>query len=292
MTARPERVYLFRGSEILLPLEGGSRIEPNLIDGADLPLSRLYPAIGLHCFAAMIPIESSPLSAAAPGVVPSDPGLVRLPGLPPLKPFPFRSVLAELPHDEACRASKGLALLNWLVTARYCGTCRAELEDDGKDGYTAGARRCPTCGRVHYPRVTPAVIVLVRHEGKILLAHNAAFPPDRFGLLAGFVEPGESLEEAARREIREEAGIEVGDLRYRASQPWPFPYSLMIGYTAEWVSGEARPDGTELTELRWCGPGEFPSIPPPGSIARRLIDEYCRDVDPWSTDRDGSFAPK
>jgi NAD+ diphosphatase len=148
------------------------------------------------------------------------------------------------------------------------------MVDDPKEGYETGARRCPACSRIYYPKVSPAVIVLVRRAGKILLAHNAAFPAGRFGLIAGFVEAGESIEETVRRELREEAQIEVGDLRYVASQPWPFPDSLMLAFEAEWASGEGRPDGVEITELRWCGPDELPSIPPPGSVARRLIDRW------------------
>jgi NAD+ diphosphatase len=102
-------------------------------------------------------------------------------------------------------------------------------------------------------------------------------PGGRFGLLAGFVEAGESLEEAAIREVREEAGIEIGNLRYRKSQPWPFPDSLMLAYTADWVSGEARPDGVEIAELRWCMAGDLPEIPPRGSVARDLLDDFVRE---------------
>ena len=110
-----------------------------------------------------------------------------------------------------------------------------------------------------------------------MLAHNARFPAGRFGLIAGYVEAGETIEEAAIREAREEAGIGIGDLRYVKSQSWPFPDSLMIAFTAEWESGEARPDGVEIAELRWCGPDELPDIPPPGSVARFLIDRFVRE---------------
>jgi len=116
----------------------------------------------------------------------------------------------------------------------------------------------------------------VKKEGRVLLARNSRFPGRRFGLLAGFVEAGETLEETAAREVREEAGIAIDGLRYIASQPWPFPDSLMFAFTAEWAGGEAHPDGREIVELRWCGPDELPDIPPPGSIARRLIDDFVR----------------
>jgi NAD+ diphosphatase len=175
-------------------------------------------------------------------------------------------------------ALKGLALLNWLEGARFCGACGTELVDAAEvaneDLRGSGGRVCPACGRPHFPRISPAVIVLVRNEGKALLAHNVRFPAGRFGLLAGFVDAGETLEEAAVREVREEAGIEIRNLRYARSQPWPFPDSLMLAFTADWKSGEARPDGVEIAELRWCGPDELPAIPPPGSVARSLIDEF------------------
>jgi len=171
-------------------------------------------------------------------------------------------------------AIKAYALLNWMWGALRCGACGQPLADAPRDGDDEGGRVCPACGRAHFPKISPAVIVLVRKEGKALLARNARFPAGRFGLIAGFVDPGETLEEAAVREAREEAGIEIGNLRYLKSQPWPFPDSLMLAFAADWRSGEARPDGKEIVELRWCGPDELPGIPPPGSVARWLIDGF------------------
>jgi NAD+ diphosphatase len=194
----------------------------------------------------------------------------------------LRQALSEYGADSMAIALRGAALLRWLEVARRCGACGGELVDQaGGDGSEAGAdpggRACAACGRVFFPRISPAVIVLVRKEGKALLAHNARFPAGRFGLIAGYVEAGETIEEAAIREAREEAGIGIGDLRYVKSQSWPFPDSLMIAFTAEWESGEARPDGVEIAELRWCGPDELPDIPPPGSVARYLIDRFVRE---------------
>jgi NAD+ diphosphatase len=189
-------------------------------------------------------------------------------------------------YDAAAMAGalRGAALLNWLVVARRCGACGGELADQapavgaaGSDAGDEGGRACSSCGRVFFPRISPAVIVLVERAGKILLAHNARFPAGRFGLIAGYVEAGETFEEAAARETREEAGIAIGGLRYVKSQSWPFPDSLMIAFTARWESGEARPDGREIEELRWCGPDELPDIPPPGSVARFLIDRFVRE---------------
>ncbi len=276
----PERIYLFRGGELLAPRGEGEDAAAAFFDATALPAiealkpeaRRVYPGGGSVCLAcSLAPDPAQPRRPTSP---PAPPEPCALPGLPPLVSMPFRAALALLPLEELRAAAKGLALLNWLATARRCGACGAELVDDPKEGYESGARRCPRCAQLHYPRVSPAVIVLVTRGEEALMAHNSAFPPGRFGLIAGFVAPGESLEEAACREIREETGIEVRDLCYRASQPWPFPDSLMVGFTAAWATGEGRPDGVEIDELRWCTRDALPALPPPGSIARFLIDEF------------------
>lgn len=195
----------------------------------------------------------------------------------------LREALAEQSPAEMRPSLRGIALLRWLETARFCGACGAPLRDAGVEGGEPGAgtgddsysRVCSSCGRVHFPRISPAIILLIRKGERALLAHNARFRPGFFGLIAGFVEAGETLEEAAIREAREEAGIEIGNLRYVKSQPWPFPDSLMVAFSAEWISGEAKPDGVEIGELRWCLPSELPEVPPKGSVARYLIDEFA-----------------
>jgi NAD+ diphosphatase len=194
-----------------------------------------------------------------------------------LRRMPLREALAELSPEAMRPALRGMALLRWLETARFCGACGSPLRDEETDGADPGSRKCSACGRAHFPRISPAVIVLVRKGKRALLAHNARFRPGFFGLVAGFVEAGETLEDAAAREVREEAGIEIRDLRYLKSQPWPFPDSLMVAFRAEWASGEARPDGVEIGELRWCLPAELPSIPPKGSVARYLLDEFAKE---------------
>ncbi len=188
-----------------------------------------------------------------------------------------RQALCELEPAATRPLLRGLSLLRWLETARFCGSCGAALEDCPPEGEEPAGRRCPACGRVFFPRISPAVILLVHHEGRALLAHNARFPAGRYGLIAGFVEAGETVEETAVRESREEAGIEIRNLRYRRSQSWPFPDSLMLAFSAEWASGEPRPDGREIDELRWCGPDDVPGIPATGSVARSLIDEFLEE---------------
>src|SRR5690606_23318797 len=137
------------------------------------------------------------------------------------------------------------------------------------------SRVCTTCGFAAFPRVSPAMIVLVHKGDACLLARAAHHPTGMHSVLAGFVEPGESLEECVAREIREEVGIEVGDIRYVASQPWPFPHSLMVGFTAAWREGEIIPDGVEILEADWYTRDRLPErIPSRISIARRLIDSF------------------
>ncbi len=195
-----------------------------------------------------------------------------------MRRMPLREALAEFPAAAMRPALRGIALLRWLETARFCGACGSPLADKEADGEDSGGRFCAFCGRVHFPRIAPAVILLIRKGRHALLAHNARFRGGFFGLIAGFVEAGETLEEAAVREAREEAGIEIHQLRYVKSQPWPFPDSLMVAFRAEWASGEARPDGVEIAELRWCLPDELPNIPPKGSVARYLLDEFASET--------------
>jgi NAD+ diphosphatase len=121
--------------------------------------------------------------------------------------------------------------------------------------------------------LAPAIIVTVERGGQILLGQGRGFQ-GMYSALAGFAEPGETLEETVRREVREEVGVEVGPVRYFGSQPWPFPHSLMIGFSATWLSGEIQIDGEEIVDARWFRPDELPNIPPPLSIARRLIDDW------------------
>lgn len=168
-------------------------------------------------------------------------------------------------------AGRAVQLVEWARTHRFCGRCGEPTEETPGER----ARRCPACGLLAFPRLAPAVIVLVeRDDGRALLARNSRFPSSMYSCLAGFVEPGETLEQAVEREIREEVGIEVGDLRYMGSQPWPFPHSLMLGFTARWKSGEIQVDGKEIADARWFAPDDLPSIPPRMSIARHLIDGW------------------
>jgi NAD+ diphosphatase len=181
----------------------------------------------------------------------------------------LRALWTRVTDDFLAVAGRALQLAEWARTHRFCGTCgdRMTLAPGER------AMKCK-CGHTAYPRVSPAMMVLVKKGPAILLARNAAVPAGgRMSALAGFVEPGESIEDAIHREVREEVGVEVRDFRYFGSQSWPFPHSLMIAFTAEYAGGEIRCDPAEIAEARWFGPGdELPEVPPPQSISRALVD--------------------
>ncbi|MDR2049250.1 MAG: NAD(+) diphosphatase, partial [Treponema sp.] len=166
-------------------------------------------------------------------------------------------------------------ILQWREESRFCGSCGA-VNGDSPD---EPARLCPRCGRVEYPRISPAVIILITNDkGEALLAHNRKFSENIYSLIAGFVEAGENLEDAAVREIREEVGIDVKDLRFVASQGWPFPNSLMAGFIARHAGGTIVCDGVEIVDARWFSAESVRSgsvkLPGPGSVSRFLIGKW------------------
>jgi NAD+ diphosphatase len=169
-------------------------------------------------------------------------------------------------------AGRAKQIVEWDRTHRFCGRDGAETVP----GPTELSRECPRCGMLFYPRLSPAVIVLVSRGDEVLLARSPGFPPGMYSVLAGFVEPGESIEETIGREVREEVGVEVENLKYFGSQPWPFPNSLMIGFTADYAGGELRTDPAEIEDAGWYSAGELPPLPPKVSIARTMIDEFVR----------------
>ncbi|MEO1079178.1 MAG: NAD(+) diphosphatase [Pseudomonadota bacterium] len=175
--------------------------------------------------------------------------------------------------DDALFTAAGRAaqLLDWQRDHSFCGRCGSPMAptDNGR------AMGCSRCETNLYPRIAPCVIVLVTRGRELLLARNARFPRPMYSTLAGFIEPGESAEATLRREVREEVGVEVGALRYFSSQPWPFPNQLMLGFFAEYVSGELTPDGEEISEAGFYLPEALPPVPPPASIAGQLIRHHC-----------------
>ena len=168
-------------------------------------------------------------------------------------------------------AGRAVQLVEWARTHRFCGRCGTPTEPAPGERAT----RCPACGLLAFPRLAPAVITLIqRDDGAALLARGKAFPVPMYSCIAGFVEPGETMEDAVHREVREEVGVSIRDVRYIASQPWPFPHSLMIGFEARWETGDIIIDETEIVDAQWFTPDALPMIPPGLSIARMLIDRW------------------
>lgn len=192
----------------------------------------------------------------------------------------LRAVALTLPAEEAAIIAAAKSLFEWHRRHRFCSACGTASEIR-----SAGWKRvCPSCATEHFPRVDPVVIMLPTRGDRCLLGRNSAWPRGRMAPLAGFIEPGESFEEACAREVGEEAGLVAKDVRYHASQPWPFPSSLMIGLFVEVAEGEAVPDGVELEELRWFTrdeirsvlEGTHPDVLPPNryAIARELLTTW------------------
>jgi NAD+ diphosphatase len=183
----------------------------------------------------------------------------------------LRALFGRLPDEHFTIAGRAVQILHWDQTHRFCGRCGEQTVH----APTERAKLCPKCGLLSFPRLSPAVIMLVQRGDEFLLARGAAFPEAFYSVLAGFVEPGESLEEAVAREVKEEVSLEISDIRYFGSQPWPFPHSLMIGFTAHYVAGEIRPQPDEIIHAAWFSRhGELPRLPGKLSIARRLIDWF------------------
>jgi NAD+ diphosphatase len=178
------------------------------------------------------------------------------------------------PREEWMLAGRAVQLVEWRRTSRFCGRCGTTTSSAPGER----ALRCPACRLLAYPRLAPAIIVLVRKGDRALLAAGRGFRGGMYSALAGFVEAGENLEEAVHREVGEEVGIRLRDVRYVGSQPWPFPHSLMVGFRAEWDGGEIQPDGTEILDAAWWSVDDLPPIPPSMSIARTLIDQWVADV--------------
>lgn len=182
----------------------------------------------------------------------------------------LRSLYGAMPEDLYSVAGRAVQIVEWDRNHQYCGRCGSPaVQAPG-----ARAKKCPECGLMNFPRLSPAVIVLVQRGDEILLARSRNFPDAFYSVLAGFVEPGETLEETVAREVYEESGIELHNIRYFGSQPWPFPHSLMIGFTAEYAGGEIRLEDPEILDAAWFRADNLPRIPGKISIARRLIDWF------------------
>ncbi len=261
--AEPALWFLFRGTRLLVGGEGGRAVVPLVATPAALGLSplrwqylgRLVEGDGLtHCFSGELAEETEP---------------------PPGMSFEnLRALFPRLPEMQFRLAGRAVQIVDWDRTHQYCGRCGSPTENQIHDR----AKRCPVCGLTNYPRLAPAVIMRVERQDeegrRILLGRATRFPSAMFSVLAGFVEPGETLEECVAREVWEETSIRVKNIRYFGSQPWPFPHSLMIAFVADFDGGEIVVDPGEMAEAHWFTADALPNVPPPPSIANRLITSW------------------
>jgi len=252
----PSLWFVFRGAELLVAAAPGAATlphcnHPNTLGMMPQRIQYLGVLGEQHCFSAELAVD-----AVAPR------GWIWQ-GL--------RALFGALDEAQFALAGRALQIVEWDRTHQYCGACgRATVARTSER-----SRECPGCGLVAYPRLAPAVMGLVRREKDLLLARAPRFPKDMYSALAGFVEPGETLEQCLEREVYEEVGIKIRNVRYFASQPWPFPHSLMIAFFADYCSGEIRVDGTEIEDAKWFEAKNLenlPRLPARISIARRLID--------------------
>lgn len=180
----------------------------------------------------------------------------------------MRAFILEADDILASVAGRARQLIEWERTHRYCGSCGRATVPHAFDR----ARECPACGQVYYPRINPVIMALVERGRQVLLTRKAGYVPGRYTVIAGFVEPGETLEHAVIREVREETGIDAVNPRYFGSQPWPFPNSLVMAFSLEYAGGQAQADGVELEEARWFDIDALPELPEAVHISRQLID--------------------
>jgi NAD+ diphosphatase len=186
-----------------------------------------------------------------------------------------RDIATRFGADFFVRSGAAFQVMSLYANNKFCGKCGEPTRYHARDL----ARECPNCGRLVFPSLCPAVIVAVEKDGMLLMGHNVNFPQGRYSVLAGFVEPGETLERTVAREVYEESSVRVRNIRYFCSQPWPFPASMMLAFNADWESGEPTPDGEEITDVRWFSPDNLPAepnLPPAMTISRMLVEDWRR----------------
>jgi NAD+ diphosphatase len=247
--------FAFRGSEVLVRVAGDAVAVPS---GATPAEAGLAPGVGVAHALETVGGDTCIALDLGPGA--EAPAGMAFRGL--------RSLFGQIDRPLFRMAGRACQVVDWDRTHQFCGRCGTPTELS----QTERVRRCPSCGQLHFPRVAPAVITLIRKGDEILLARAHNFPGPWYGLVAGFVEPGETLEEALQREVAEEVGLAVTNIRYWDSQPWPFPHSLMVGFTADYAGGELRLQADEIADARWFSRANLPELPPPISIARRLVE--------------------
>jgi NAD+ diphosphatase len=247
--------FAFQKGELLVSAEAASARIPSVASFEELGITfsarhYLGELEGKFCYAVDVPEGTAPPEGMA------------FEGL--------RKVYGRLDEDLFWLAARAVQVLEWDRTHRFCARCSSPL----RTRETERAKECPACGLLQFPRLAPAVIVLVERGRELLLARSRHFAPGVYSVLAGFVEPGETLEEAVEREVCEEVGVKIRDIRYFGSQPWPFPHSLMIGFTAKYESGDLAVNHEEIEDAGWYTAENLPGQPGKISIARRLIESF------------------
>ncbi len=258
--SQPAWWFAFQGNKLLVHLEGSQARLPRILAFSELGLTSIRQNYlgnleGTPCYAIEFSQEIPPPAGMA------------FEGL--------RQLYGRLDEDLFGLAGRAIQIIDWDRTHQYCGRCGAPM----KAKATERAKECPKCGLLSFPRLAPAIIVLVERGNRILLARSRHFAPGMYSVLAGFVDPGESLEDTVIREVREESGLAVKDIRYFGSQPWPFPHSLMIGFTALYAGGEIVLNDGEIEDAGWFTKDHLPAIPSKISIARKLIDWFLTKQD-------------
>jgi len=254
----PAYYFIFRKKELLVKVNGEKVFIPLMADPSEIKIQiarkQYFGSFFNHpCYYTTVSADIEP------------PVGIRFLGL--------RSLYEKIEEEILWIAGRALQLLIWDELSQYCGQCGTPTKINPKER----AKYCPNCHLLTYPRISPAIIVGVLKENQILLANGARFPSNLYSVIAGFVEPGETLEECVKREIKEEIGINVKNIRYFGSQAWPFPDSLMIGFLADYSTGELRIDRTEIRDANWFTKNELPPIPSKISIARKIIDWFIKN---------------
>ncbi len=253
----PFYYFIFRKNDLLVFSEKDGAVIPFLSDITEINLDaiqkRYFGLLDNHpCYFGEVSPDTDP---------PKDMSFLGL-----------RNLYGLLEEEHLWIAGRALQLRNWDRTTQYCSSCGIRTETNRKER----AKICPNCGLLNFPRISPAIIVGVINQDtdRILLANGAHFPSNLYSVLAGFVEPGETLEECVSREVKEEVGLEVENITYFGSQSWPFPDSLMIGFLADYTRGKISVDKSEIRDANWFPKDNLPPIPSKISIARKIIDWF------------------
>jgi len=264
-----KRAFFFQGDKLLLPEDFP---DSQISAGLPLELAKDFENPDFFEIPMIGQISSQPPTISAVSILPET-------ALPQnWRSIPVRQILTmfgteAIDGGDISRILRACHIAQWRQDSRFCGTCGAKNDDVPGQAQ----RRCPKCGRSEFPRICPAVIIAITDsEDRILLAHNKRFKNRVYSHISGFNEAGETLESTVVREIREEVNIEVTDIEYIKSQPWPFPNSLMVGFKAHYLSGTLQPDGDEIEDAGWFSRDNLPELPGEGSLSRFLINKWLK----------------